>query len=160
MTKDKVPFLHGGPLGYQKYHFQAVRVKFGCAPGRGSEHSLNGIKYDVETQFIYAAASNDVPQVILSTFFYEANEGVDIPMEIMNGIKHEGNTHYYHNFPLNIGQFWNSETVYAFYVGTNTSPPCAPGIKWFINLRPLPVTTATVSLQELFWFLIVKNVFL
>lgn len=144
---DLVPTVTGGPLGVTNYTFKGCRIRFGLFDNRATEHAIDGEKGALETQITFVSPKGDI--TILSALYYSNVTGLDVLPELLDAIRYDGGSYtqtpYFHALDT---VFPADGTPYAFYVGSDTQPPCAPNINWIISLQPVYITPQTVSKHD------------
>lgn len=131
------------------YIYKATRIKFGLADDSGTEHAINGKKYAVEAQKVFFAA--DGQSAVISILFDSNENGLTVPNEILLPISTDGSSTQTTIYNLTLNQIFTATgNPYAFYAGTDTSPPCAPNIPWIISLPIKQLTPETVRIVLLF----------
>lgn len=127
------------------YQYKGTRGKFGLTDDSGSEHALNGKKYGLESQKIFV--SSDGQTAIISVFFEVTESGFNIPSDILASLGTDGSSSQTTTYNPTLNYcFGANGTPYAFYVGTNTLPPCSPNVFWFISLAIKQITPESVSI--------------
>ncbi|EDW84721.1 uncharacterized protein Dwil_GK12982 [Drosophila willistoni] len=158
------PYITGGLLrGF--YETMAVHFHWGSSQSKGSEHLINGRRYDLEVHIVHrnikystveeARNYNDGLAVLAVLFkvvrtshsFYQP--GLN---EVFGSLLHltEFNSTYTPAALLTLGSLLGTLDRGNFYAykGSLTTPPCSPAVLWHVFAEVLPI-----SHQELpkFW---------
>ena len=137
-TNVKVP-LSEGKFYLTEYDnvtsaYDAVEFVF-HAP---SEHSIDGVLYDLEMQIIHKESGSDEISGILSILF-DKNNGGDYENEFLTSlwsteIVSDADGEQVSMVPVNLYQFFRKVDFSAYwnYEGSLTTPPCTEGITWTV----------------------------
>ncbi|XP_017968615.1 carbonic anhydrase 15 [Drosophila navojoa] len=150
------PFLTGGLLR-DFYEARAVHFHWGSSQRKGSEHLLNGRRYDLEMHIVHrntryqsdeeARNQTDGLAVLAVLFkvvrtsylFYQP--GLN---EIFGSLLHLGDFNSSYTPPafLTLGSLLGNldrGNFYA-YMGSLTTPPCSPAVVWHVFAEVLPIS--------------------
>ncbi|ALC47580.1 CG5379 [Drosophila busckii] len=149
------PYLTGGLLR-DFYEAMAVHFHWGSALRKGSEHAINGRRYDLEMHIVhrntkYASdeeARNQTDgfavlavlfKVVRHNYYYQP--GLH---EIFSSLLHLGDFNRTYTPPafLTLGSLLgnlNRDNFYA-YKGSLTTPPCSPVVSWHVFSEVLPIS--------------------
>ncbi len=116
------------PSGMQRVDIDGVRYDLNeIIFHTPSEHKIVGIGYDVEAQFIHSSADGN--KAIISVLFAEYDQANKALGKLLNDVPEKGDSR---SVSLNPEEFLPKKKTFFTYTGSETSPPCAQGVKWFV----------------------------
>ncbi|XP_064551040.1 carbonic anhydrase 15 [Drosophila montana] len=150
------PYLTGGLLG-DFYEAMAVHFHWGSSQRKGSEHLLNGRRYDLEMHIVHRNTNYQSDEEARNQ-----TDGLAVLAVLFKVVR----TNYLHYQPglseilgslLHLGDFNSSYTPAAFltlgsllgnldrgnfyaYRGSLTTPPCSPAVLWHVFAEVLPIS--------------------
>ncbi|XP_030573386.1 carbonic anhydrase 15 [Drosophila novamexicana] len=150
------PYLTGGLLG-DFYEAMAVHFHWGSSQRKGSEHLLNGRRYDLEMHIVHRNTNYQSDEEARNQ-----TDGLAVLAVLFKVVR----TNYPHYQPglseilgslLHLGDFNSSYTPTAFltlgsllgnldrgnfyaYRGSLTTPPCSPTVLWHVFAEVLPIS--------------------
>uniref|UniRef100_A0A182JHT2 Carbonic anhydrase n=1 Tax=Anopheles atroparvus TaxID=41427 RepID=A0A182JHT2_ANOAO len=144
------PQLVGGPLGQDPYVFEQLHFHWGAENDRGSEHTLNGMRFPMEAHFVFfkqeygsfEQAINQPDGLAVLGTLYELG-GPKVPAgakwarplpkvrEAGSSITLEGRELF--SLESVAGAEWDR---YYSYPGSLTTPPCAETVTWIVREAP------------------------
>ncbi|KAH8310515.1 hypothetical protein KR044_001755 [Drosophila immigrans] len=150
------PYITGGLLG-DFYEAMAVHFHWGSSQQKGSEHLLNGRRYDLEMHIVHRntkyqsdeEARNQTDglavlavlfKVVRTNYLYY-QPGFN---EILGSLLHvsDFNSSYTPAAFLTLGSLLGSLDRGNFYAykGSLTTPPCSPAVLWHVFAEVLPIS--------------------
>ncbi|XP_016944338.3 carbonic anhydrase 15 [Drosophila suzukii] len=158
------PYVTGGLL-QDCYEAEAVHFHWGSPESKGSEHVLNGRRFDLEMHIVHRntkyltleeAVNNSDGVSVLAVLFKVVRAGPTFYQpglhEIFSSLLHLGNFNSSHTVQerITLGSLLGNLDRGNFftYKGSLTTPPCSPVVQWHVFSEVLPI-----SHQELpkFW---------
>ncbi|KAL7730518.1 hypothetical protein ACLKA6_000520 [Drosophila palustris] len=143
------PYLTGGLLG-DFYEAMAVHFHWGSSKQKGSEHLLNGRRYDLEMHIVHRNTKYQTDEearnqtdglAVLAVLFKVVRPGLD---EILGSLLHLGdfNSSYTPAAFLTLGSLLGNLDRGNFYAyqGSLTTPPCSPAVLWHVFAEVLPIS--------------------
>ncbi|EDV91564.1 carbonic anhydrase 15 [Drosophila grimshawi] len=150
------PYLTGGLLS-DFYEAMAVHFHWGSSQSKGSEHLINGRRYDLEMHIVHRNTKYQSDEEARNQ-----TDGIAVLAVLFKVVK----TDYLYYQPglneifgslLHLGEFNNSYTPAAFltlgsllgnldrgnfyaYKGSLTTPPCSPAVLWHVFAEVLPIS--------------------
>ncbi|XP_017058604.1 carbonic anhydrase 15 [Drosophila ficusphila] len=151
------PYVTGSLLPLDFYEAENVHFHWGSPQSKGSEHMLNGHRYDLEMHIVHrntkyltledAINYTDGVTVLAVLFkvvrtdptFYQPGL-----KELYNSLLHLGNSNssYTVRERLSLGALLGNLDRGNFYTykGSLTTPPCAPVVQWHVFGEVLPIS--------------------
>ncbi|XP_019894153.2 carbonic anhydrase 2-like [Musca domestica] len=163
LSGDK-PYISGGLLDDDIYEAQQVHFHWGSPTRKGSEHIVNGNRYDIEMHIVHkntkyssveiARQYEDGLAVVAVLFKVVKSDNVFYPglnviynnLENVKNFNTTSDTMYLISMASLLGNI-NREDFYT-YEGSLTTPPCSESVTWIVFSDVLPI-----SFKELpkFW---------
>ncbi|XP_020424587.1 alpha carbonic anhydrase 4 [Prunus persica] len=114
-----------------------------------SEHSINGIRYDLELHMVHQSTDPKIRNSIaVLAFLYHIGNPNLFLSKVNKDIMSEVATKEVHLGVIDPREIkWTSFSFYR-YVGSLTSPPCAEGVIWTINEKVKHVSREQVELLQ------------
>ncbi|XP_067632281.1 carbonic anhydrase 2-like [Eurosta solidaginis] len=157
------PMISGGFLTGQ-YEAHSIHLHWGSLLKKGSEHTINGKRYDAEMHIVHKnvkyadgdeASANPDGIAVLGVLLkivdlpWKAYKNLDnVFYKLADITKYETNTTIPQNLALNnlLGNI-NTKKFYA-YKGSLTTPPCSEAVIWHVLAEPLKISR--LALYNLF----------
>ncbi|XP_073818052.1 carbonic anhydrase 2-like isoform X2 [Musca autumnalis] len=154
ISGDK-PYIRGGLLD-DVYEVEQVHFHWGSPTSKGSEHVLNGHRYDIEMHIVHR--NTKYPSVEIARQF---EDGIAVVAVLFKVVKSENvfypglnviynrlqNVHTFNTtsdtmYLISLGSLLgniNREDFYT-YQGSLTTPPCSEAVSWIIFSDVLPIS--------------------
>ena len=136
-TSVSVKFPSGNRLGFGERTYQLEAI-YAHTP---SEHHIDGTSYPLELQLLHSQTFGDVAVV---SMLYEIGDANPVVQEIIDNAPAEIGTTAVTGL-LNARDFMTRDVGYYSYKGSNTTPPCAEPVDWFVMLEIGTVSQAQVD---------------
>ncbi|XP_076644445.1 carbonic anhydrase 2 isoform X2 [Halictus rubicundus] len=159
----RLPYIFGATLpDNEEYQVDHLHFHWGAKNSRGSEHTLDGVRYPMEMHIVHRnkaysnlsdALNHENGLVVLGIFFQEENNKLLHP--ILNDLKEVQwmNNETRLSIPITLASLLPRNTdVFYVYKGSLTTPPCNEVVTWMIFSTPVPI-----SLKQLNWFRSLHN---
>ncbi|KAF7994820.1 hypothetical protein HCN44_004292 [Aphidius gifuensis] len=159
------PFIFGGLLNInQEYELEGLHFHWGRKNDRGSEHSLNGVRYPMEMHIIhrnmaYPKMENAMVNVdglaVLGIFFQlqdNDNENLKPLSQNLPSIRWIDNQISLNTSITLSSLLPNDIDTFYTYRGSLTTPPCSEAVTWIIFSTPVPI-----SFRQMNQFRILSN---
>uniref|UniRef100_UPI001A9970C4 LOW QUALITY PROTEIN: carbonic anhydrase-like n=1 Tax=Gasterosteus aculeatus aculeatus TaxID=481459 RepID=UPI001A9970C4 len=148
-----LPALTGGPIS-GTYRLKQFHFHWGASDDRGSEHTINGIKFPCELHLVHwntkypsfgDAASQPDGLAVLGVFLKigAANPRLQKVLDALDAINTKGKQTTFSNF--------DSKTLlpgsldYGTYDGSLTTPPLLESVTWIVLREPISVSPAQMA---------------
>eukprot|EP00026_Physarum_polycephalum_P012851 Phypoly_transcript_13192.p1 GENE.Phypoly_transcript_13192~~Phypoly_transcript_13192.p1 ORF type:complete len:319 (+),score=19.64 Phypoly_transcript_13192:97-1053(+) len=135
-TKNTMSFagLHTYTLEF--FHFHAP-----------SEHRINGVQFPLEMHYLHTDWKGNFATIAL---LYNSSEGGDgtagflqTMALLMQEVPRDNSSIIVPS--IDISKQINIANGFYHYEGSSTTPPCFPGVQWFVSSNPIPVDPITLS---------------
>uniref|UniRef100_A0A1I8NIK9 Carbonic anhydrase n=1 Tax=Musca domestica TaxID=7370 RepID=A0A1I8NIK9_MUSDO len=155
LSGDK-PYISGGLLDDDIYEAQQVHFHWGSPTRKGSEHIVNGNRYDIEMHIVHkntkyssveiARQYEDGLAVVAVLFKVVKSDNVFYPglnviynnLENVKNFNTTSDTMYLISMASLLGNI-NREDFYT-YEGSLTTPPCSESVTWIVFSDVLPIS--------------------
>ena len=129
-------FDKGDSICSSDAHYDLIQIHF----HEPSEHTVNGVRYPIETHFVHQSKEGDY--TVLAIFGIEgkeseAVESMESYLPLANGEEKVIDK------SLDLTSIFPENKDYYFYRGSLTTPPCTENVNWIIFKNPI-----VVSLEE------------
>uniref|UniRef100_A0A3Q1HVA7 Carbonic anhydrase n=1 Tax=Anabas testudineus TaxID=64144 RepID=A0A3Q1HVA7_ANATE len=140
--------LTGGPIS-GKYRLKQFHFHWGSSDDRGSEHTVNGIKYPCELHLVhwntkypsFGEAANQPDGLAVVGVFLKigaANPRLQKVLDALDGIKTKGKQTTFSNFDPKT--LLPGSLDYWTYEGSLTTPPLLESVTWIVLKEPVSVS--------------------
>lgn len=122
-----------GGISYtlEQFHFHAQ-----------SEHTINGVRYPLETHLVHKSASGNL--VVVSVLFETGAENAFLS-QFSDNLPASKNSPYSSTNTLNPQDLIPAGAGYYTYNGSLTTPPCSEIATWFVLKTPLQASAAQLA---------------
>ncbi|GFY50412.1 carbonic anhydrase 15 [Trichonephila inaurata madagascariensis] len=119
---------------YSRYFLTEIHFHWGSKDAPGSEHVLDGMRYDLEAQFVHRDERDEtaIVSVLFEKTSSEYNGGFKSVYEVLPQIHFRDYSTELRS-PLDLEVLIHHEwTSYYHYMGSLTVPECDEDVSWFI----------------------------
>ncbi|XP_015686335.1 carbonic anhydrase 2-like, partial [Protobothrops mucrosquamatus] len=145
--------LKGGPVE-GIYKLKQFHIHWGSCEGQGSEHTVDGVKYDAELHLVhwntkYGAFEEAVKHpdglAVVGVFLKVGSPclGLQKVVDVLDSIKHKEKEANFTNFdPTGL---LPASLDYWTYLGSLTTPPLLECVTWIVLKEPVSVSKEQVN---------------
>ncbi|KAG7211250.1 hypothetical protein KM043_010560 [Ampulex compressa] len=135
-----------------EYEMQQFHFHWGAKNSRGSEHTVNGIRYPMEMHIVHknkmyynmsSALEHDDGVAVVAIFFHVQEEDNDQLSPIVNNLANvkSPNEEILLHVPFSLSSILPCHTnIYYTYKGSLTTPPCSEGVTWILFSHTVPIS--------------------
>ncbi|KAM8727121.1 carbonic anhydrase isoform 1-T2 [Acanthopagrus schlegelii] len=146
--------LTGGPIS-GTYRLRQFHFHWGASDDRGSEHTVNGIKFPCELHLVHwntkypsfgEAASQPDGLAVVGVFLKigAANPRIQKVLDSLDAIKTKGKQSTFDNFDPKT--LLPASLDYWTYDGSLTTPPLLESVTWIVLKEPISVSPAQMAM--------------
>jgi len=151
--EDKKLILSGGPL-QSEFQFHEFHFHWAAANDDGSEHALDGKKYQAELHLVHwnkdlcstavEAISSESGLTVLGTFLEvtdsEGSPELDSIIKILSHVQHKNDTFSSAESFNPYSLISENREEYFTYYGSLTTPPCSESVNWIVFKHPRKIS--------------------